>query len=75
VSLPGWSGPAYPVAGAELGGAVGQGRATVGQFVGPAGEVVAGVVDVIGHLLAVAPPGHRAADGIAKTLRPPVMAR
>jgi hypothetical protein len=39
-------------------------------LVGSAGEVVAGVVDVLGHLLVVAPRGHRTADGIAATVCP-----
>jgi hypothetical protein len=54
----------------EPGRAVGQDPATVDQFAGPAGEVVTGVVDVIGHLLVVAPRGHRTADATAATVRP-----
>jgi hypothetical protein len=34
------------------------------------GEVVAGVVDVIGHQLVVAPPGHRTANATLPTVRP-----
>jgi hypothetical protein len=55
---------------AETGGPAGQGHATVGQFVGSAGDVIAGVGDVIGHLLVVTPRGHGAADVIFPRLRP-----
>lgn len=55
---------------AEPGGAVGQGGTTVSQFARAAGEVVAGVVDVIGHLFVVAPRSHRTASVISRTVRP-----
>jgi hypothetical protein len=54
---------------AEPAGAVVQGCATLAQLVGPVGEVVAGIVDALGHLLVATPRDHRTADVIAVTVR------
>jgi hypothetical protein len=47
---------------AEPGGAVGQIGAAIRQLVRPAGEIVEGVADVLGHLSVVAAPDHRMAN-------------